>query len=158
MVAIRPVSGAADIATAATLFREYAASLNVSLCFQDFDREVAELPGAYSPPEGGLWLAELKGVPIGCIALRPLGGNLERIGEVKRLYVRPAGRGSGAGRALVETLLAAARRIGYRRLRLDTLSTMQAAQRLYESFGFRDGPAYCFNPQPDVRYMELTLT
>jgi ribosomal protein S18 acetylase RimI-like enzyme len=120
------------------LFVEYADTLDRSICFKDFERELAELPGRYSPPEGGLWLALDEANPGGCVGLRKLA---EGVSEMKRLYVRPAFRGRGWGRALAEAAIHAARAAGCERLRLDTLSTMQAAIALYESLGFRRLPA-----------------
>jgi GNAT superfamily N-acetyltransferase len=151
--AIREATSSADIAHARELFREYAAWLAVDLCFQDFDQELATLPGKYAPPRGRLFLAGDD--PVGCIALRPL--DEEGVGEVKRLYVRPAARGSGLGRRLVETVLSHARAIGYRELRLDTADWMSDAVRLYAKLGFRECPPYYHNPMPGVVYMSLVL-
>ena len=116
---IEPTASTADVATAFALIREYADALGVDLCFQDLERELAELPGAYAPPRGRLFLARVDGQTAGCVALRPLGPD---VCEMKRLYVRPAFRGAGAGRALVERVLAEAKAIGYRRMVLDTLA------------------------------------
>ena len=152
---IVPVRSAADLAAAAQLFRDYAASLDFSLCFQDFDRELAELPGAYAPPRGTILLAREDGVPVGVVALRPLGAD---ICEMKRLYLAPASRGGGLGRQLVLAIIAAARQRGYRAMRLDTVqSSMPAAIALYRALGFREIPAYTHNPLPDVLYLELAL-
>ena len=132
---IRPAATPAAVAAARALFEEYAASLDVDLCFQNFAAELSGLPGAYAPPRGRLLLAGPHDRPHGCIALRPLphdGGTAESIsmGEVKRLYVRPEARGGGLGRALVDALVAEARAIGYRELKLDTLATMREARAL----------------------------
>ncbi len=136
------------------LFVEYQREIGVSLCFQGFDRELATLPADYARPRGRLWLARSGATAAGCIALRPLEGD---VGEVKRLYVRPAFRAGGLGRRLAELAIAAAREIGYRELKLDTLRTMTAAQRLYSDLGFADAPRYNDNPLADVRFMALAL-
>jgi len=151
---IRPASSIADVETARTLFREYEKSLGISLCFQNFVEEVAALPGAYAPPEGRLLLATVGDAAAGCVALRKIG---EGIGEMKRLYVRPAHRGTGLGRRLTEALLDEARSMGYRAIRLDTLPTMKEAQALYLSLGFTDIPPYNDHPLEGTRFMELRL-
>lgn len=143
-----------ELGAVQALFREYAASLQVALDFQGFDREVAGLPGDYAPPRGALLVARTERTVVGCIALRPLEG---ATAEVKRLYVRPEHRGGGLGLRLVEALLDEARRKGYRRLRLDTLPDMEAAQALYERLGFREIPPYTTNPVPGARFLELVL-
>jgi ribosomal protein S18 acetylase RimI-like enzyme len=153
-LSIEPAASADDVATAFALIREYADTLGVDLCFQDLERELAELPGAYAPPRGRLLLARLDGRVAGCIALRPLGPD---VCEMKRLYVRPAFRGSGAGRALVETVLGEARAAGYRRMVLDTLATMEAALALYRAFGFRPTQPYYANPIGGTVYLERSL-
>ncbi len=136
------------------LIEEYAASLNVDLCFQDLDHELANLPDEYGPPGGAFLLAEENGACLGCIGLRRI---FDGIGEVKRLYVKPAARGRGAGRLLAEGIVAAARRLGYARLRLDTLPDMQEAQALYATLGFEAIAAYRFNPVPGTAFLELSL-
>jgi putative acetyltransferase len=151
--AIREAVSAADIAHARELFEEYAAWLNVDLCFQGFADELATLPGKYAPPRGRLFLAG--DPPVACIALRPL--EEAGVGEVKRLYVRPPARGTGLGRALVETVLSHARAIGYRELRLDTADWMADALRLYGRLGFRERSPYYHNPMPGVVFMSITL-
>jgi ribosomal protein S18 acetylase RimI-like enzyme len=155
---IRHAVTAAEIAQARLLFDEYAASIGVDLCFQNFSTELATLPGAYAPPRGALWLAGPALRPSGCVALRPLPDGDPLIGEVKRLYVRPDARGSGLGRALVLRALAEASAIGYRELKLDTLPTMAAARALYASLGFRECAAYYRTPLDGVVYMSLALT
>jgi ribosomal protein S18 acetylase RimI-like enzyme len=141
---IEQAKSADDLAAAFALIREYADALGVDLCFQDLERELAELPGAYAPPRGRLLLARGDdGSPAGCVALRPLGAD---VCEMKRLYVRPASRGRGLGRMLVTAVLDAAREIGYRRMVLDTLATMTEAQALYRSLGFRPTAPYYDNP------------
>jgi len=156
MVTIRPALSPEDITTARSLFVEYAASVGDDLCFQDFEKELDGLPGAYQPPEGALLLAERAGEAVGCVALRPL--DPPAIAEIKRLYVRRAGRGAGAGRALIDAILAEARRAGYERVRLDTLPVMKEAQSLYRALGFVEIPAYRKYPVPGTIFMELALT
>ncbi|HZZ91860.1 MAG TPA: GNAT family N-acetyltransferase [Usitatibacter sp.] len=128
-----------EFAHARRLFEEYQASLGISLDFQGFRDELETLPGAYAPPRGALLLASADGNLAGCIAMRPLDAEEA---EVKRLYLRPAYRGLGLGRRLVETLTRRAADIGYSGLRLDTLATMQAAMRLYEAMGFEETAPY----------------
>lgn len=136
------------------LFREYAQSLGVDLDFQDFDAELAQLPGKYAPPGGILLLATEGGSARGCVALRPLSPG---VCEMKRLYVRPAARGRGFGVALARAVLDEAARLGYATMRLDTLERLSEAMRLYETLGFRRIPAYYANPLPEVVYWELDL-
>jgi ribosomal protein S18 acetylase RimI-like enzyme len=136
------------------IFREYATGLGVDLAFQDFERELEELPGKYSRPRGCVLLARADGRVIGCIAMRPVD---ETVCEMKRLYVRPEARGLRLGRRLADSICAAAREAGYARIRLDTLPTMARAQEMYVSMGFRPIPAYVFNPVQGTKYMELDL-
>ena len=151
---IVPVAAPEHIATARWLFREYEASLGIELSFQGFAREVAELPGAYAPPAGRLFLAINDAEPAGCIALRPLG---DGVCEMKRLYVRPSARGARLGRRLAETVIREARAIGYTHMRLDTLPSMKEAFALYQTLGFREIAPYCENPIAGTRFMELDL-
>jgi GNAT superfamily N-acetyltransferase len=143
-----------DLEDVRALLREYESALGIPLDFQHFDREVAELPGAYGPPRGSLLVARRGADAIGCVALRPIE---PEICELKRLYVRPAARGTGLGRRLAEAALAEARRIGYRRIRLDTLPGMEAAQSLYEQMGFSEIEPYTTNPVAGTRFLELEL-
>jgi putative acetyltransferase len=136
------------------LLQEYAASLPMPLDFQGFDREFAELPGAYAPPRGALLIARAPDGIVGCVALRPLDGS---ICEMKRLYVRPTQRGSGLGRQLVQAIVARGRELGYERMRLDTGPWMTAAHALYTEAGFVEIPQYTVNPVPGARFLELEL-
>lgn len=149
-----PARTPAHLTTTRELFREYSASLDIDLCFQGFEAELAELPGRYAPPSGEILLAESDGHWLGCVALRELA---PQIAEMKRLYVRPTARGLGLGRLLTQAILDAARDHAYRAIRLDTLATMESAIRLYESLGFRDIKPYYPNPIPGARYFEKTL-
>ncbi|MGI9164791.1 MAG: GNAT family N-acetyltransferase [Pyrinomonadaceae bacterium] len=146
----------ADIQRARELFEEYAAWLGLNLCFQNFDKELAELPGEYVPPAGRLLLAVEDNQVAGCVALRSIG---EGSCEMKRLYVRPNFRGRGLGRDLAESMLSAAREIGYERMRLDTLpGKMGLALAMYRSLGFRGIDPYYLNPVAGAMFMELALT
>jgi putative acetyltransferase len=136
------------------LFVEYAKAIQVDLCFQDFDRELAELPGRYAPPEGRLLLSLDGTKAAGCVALRKIG---DGICEMKRLYVRPAFRGKGLGRALAGEIIAAAKQAGYERMRLDTLGSMKEAIALYHSLGFQRVRPYYDNPNACAVFMELKL-
>ncbi len=152
---IIPASSPAQIAQARELFLEYAASLGFSLCFQNFDQELAELPGDYAPPEGRLLLAEYEGQIAGCVALHQIDAG---ICEMKRLYLRPPFRGKGLGRALAEYLIAEARQMGYRRMRLDTVEpVMKDAVAMYRAMGFHEITPYRPNPMAGTLYMELDL-
>ncbi|MBA3598600.1 MAG: GNAT family N-acetyltransferase [Methylibium sp.] len=140
------------------LFREYAAALDIDLCFQDFDAELAGLPGEYAEPAGALLLAWCDGSLAGCVALRPLPDADEANAcEMKRLYVRRAFRRFGLGRLLAETLIDRARVAGYSAMLLDTLDEMEAARELYASLGFEEVPPYYFNPLPGAHYLRVAL-
>jgi len=140
-----------DVELVRTLFREYEAGLGVSLCFQDFDEEVARLPAGYD----ALLVAWLGDEPAGCIGVRRLD---DGVCEMKRLYVRPSARGAGLGRALALASIEHARALGYERMRLDNLpSHMAAAYELYQSLGFVEIEPYTHNPYEGVKFMELQL-
>jgi putative acetyltransferase len=144
-----------QIAQARELFLEYAQSLGFSLCFQNFDKELAELPGEYLPPAGRLLLAEFEGQLAACVALHELSPG---ICEMKRLYLRPQFRAKGVGRALAERIIDEARQIGYQRMRLDTVEpVMKDAVAMYRKLGFREIAPYCANPMAGAIYMELEL-
>jgi AhpD family alkylhydroperoxidase len=151
---IRPAHSSADIAAVRELFLEYARALDFAFCFQDFERELAGLPGDYAPPGGCLLLAEEGGAAVGCAALRALA---EGVGEMKRMYLRPALRGAGHGRRLAEALIAAARQQGCRRLRLETMPGMTAAIPLYRSLGFVPIAPYRDPAAPGALHLELRL-
>jgi len=154
----RPV-GAAELAETQAIFREYAASLDVDLCFQNFETELAGLPGEYVSPSGHLLLAWVGDALAGCGALRALeGSDYANACEMKRLFVRPGFRGLGLGRVITEALLDEARRAGYSHLLLDTLDDMEAARELYTSLGFEEIPPYYFNPIAGAHYLKADLT
>jgi GNAT superfamily N-acetyltransferase len=154
MIEIVQAHSQQDIAEVRVLFREYAASLGDDFYYGDFERELAGLPGKYAPPEGVLLIAKEEKEAVGCAALRKIG---DGIGEMKRLYLRPAFRGKGAGRNLALAIIAEARKIGYGRLRLDTLPKLREAIGLYRSLGFQEIEPYAYNPIEGVRYFELAL-
>jgi ribosomal protein S18 acetylase RimI-like enzyme len=148
-------SSADEIDHARQLFREYEAWLNLDLCFQNFEKELAELPGAYAPPAGRLLLALENDELVGCVALRKLNDDAC---EMKRLFLRPQFHGRGLGRTLAERIIDEARDIGYQRMRLDTLSEqMGNAIALYRALGFREIAPYYQNPVPGALFMELQL-
>jgi len=144
-----------DLEEARTLFKEYEAGLGISLCFQSFDQELANLPGDYAPPQGRLLLAREHDQLLGCIALRPVGPTTC---EMKRLFVRPEYRARGLGRVLAEAIIEEARKIGYAHMRLDTLpGRMDRAIALYRSIGFVEIPPYYNTPVDTTTFMELDL-
>ena len=152
---IAPPKTPAQIAQVRELFLEYASSLGFSLCFQNFDQELAGLPGDYAPPDGRLMLALYEGELAGCVALHKLDSE---ICEMKRLYLRPKFRGKGLGPLLAENIIGEARRIGYRRMRLDTVEpVMKDAVAMYRRLGFKEIAPYRPNPMPGTLYMELEL-
>jgi len=149
---------AAEIDALREIFREYAASLKVDLCFQDFDEELRTLPGEYAEPRGALLLAHVDGQIGGCCALRPLDSvDYPNACEMKRLYVRPTFRGLGLGRQLAEAIMDAARVGGYATVLLDTLDDMEAARTLYEDVGFVEIPPYYHNPIAGAHYLKADL-
>ncbi len=154
MIKIRDATTTELIADAKALFTEYAASLNFDLCFQGFDRELAEFPGDYTAPDGGLYVARFERRSIGCVGFRPFE---QGVCEMKRLYVQPDFRGGRTGLRLADTAIQAARANGYRRMRLDTLSSMKAANQLYRSLGFVEIAPYRSNPIEGALYLELNL-
>ena len=140
------------------IFREYAEALGIDLCFQNFDAELAALPGDYAEPGGALLLAYCDGELAGCGALRPLPEADEANAcEMKRLYVRRAFRRFGLGRLLAEALIDRARSRGYSAMLLDTLDDMEAARELYASLGFEEVPPYYYNPIPGAHYLRVGL-
>ncbi len=143
-----------DLAAVRELLAEYQTSLGIDLEFQGFAAELAGLPGAYAPPRGALLLATIDGHAVGCVAVRPID---DAQCEMKRLYVRPSGRGHGLGRTLAGRAVAHARTAGFRRMLLDTLPTMGDAQRLYGTLGFVDVPPYRANPIAGTRFLALDL-
>lgn len=155
MTEIISATSGAHLAAVRVLFEEYAASLGIDLEFQGFAAEMARLPGEYAPPAGRLLLGLDGAEVVGCVALRLFEAG---VCEMKRLYVRPAYRGSGWGRRLAERVVAEGRAAGYRAMRLDTLPGMTEARRLYTALGFRAIPAYRHNPIPGTAFLELDLT
>ena len=154
---IAPARIGADLAAVTSLFEAYAASLEIELTYQDFEAELARLPGEYAPPKGRLLLARApRGEPLGCVALRPL--STPGCCEMKRLFVTPESRGMGLGRALVQAIVGEARTIGYGEMRLDTLPTMAAAQAMYREAGFRPIPPYYQTPIAGTVFLGLTLS
>ncbi|MBN8531441.1 MAG: GNAT family N-acetyltransferase [Alphaproteobacteria bacterium] len=148
-----------DIAAIRALFEEYQRFLGFDLCFQGFSEELAQLPGKYGPPDGILLLARVENALAGCIALYRMNtpAGEPKTGEIKRLYVRENYAGQGIGKALFSAVIDRARKMGYGRLRLDSLRRMTQAGKLYRQFGFSEIQPYNYNPQEDVYYMELTL-
>jgi HAD superfamily hydrolase (TIGR01549 family) len=156
-IRIAPARTPAGVEDARRLFREYEASLGIDLCFQNFEQELAQLPGRYAPPNGALLLARAGRAGLaGCVALRPLPPE-DGVCEMKRLYLRDGFRGRGVGRMLAEAIIAEARRIGYRKMRLDTLPSMVRAIPLYRSLGFTEIAPYTENPVEGVLFLEKEL-
>ncbi len=151
-------SAPSDLDEVRAIFREYAEGLGIDLYFQQFDEELATLPGEYALPRGALLVARVDGELAGCCALRPLDApDYPNAAEMTRLYVRKAFRGFGLGRHLAEAVLDAARQAGYACVLLDTLDDMEAARALYEELGFEDIPPYYHNPVPGAHYLKADL-
>jgi len=153
-VIIKPADDDSMIQSARKLFLEYAESLNFNLCFQNFEKELADLPGEYAKPGGRLLLLYNDNEPAGCVALRQ---ESDKISEMKRLYVMPKYRGKGFGRKLAIEVIRQAKEIGYERMKLDTVPSMKEAIKLYRELGFMEVTAYRYNPVEGAIYMELDL-
>ena len=159
VIVLRSPAHTADLLATRTIFMEYASSLNVDLCFQDFEQELDALPGEYTDPRGALLLAWVDGEVAGCCALRPFdASDYANAAEMKRLYVRPAYRGLGLGRLLTEAILDAARAAAYHCVLLDTLDDMEAARALYEDLGFVEIPPYYHNPHAGAHYLKVNIS
>ena len=154
MIEIEQASNQEDIEIARKLFLEYQQWLNTDLCFQGFEQELANLPGKYAEPSGAILLAKYQGEIIGCVAVRPLKGD---ICEMKRLWVRPEFQGLSAGRLLAESIIKKARELGYKTMQLDTLQRLNKAIKLYQQLGFKQIKPYYDNPLDEVVYWELAL-
>lgn len=158
VIALVPLEAAGSVEPAREILREYAASLAIDLCFQNFDAELAALPGEYAAPSGQLLLAFVDGALAGCGGLRALpDADHANACEMKRLFVRPAFRRCGLGRLMAEALLDEARRAGYSSILLDTLDEMESARELYASLGFVETAPYYFNPIPGAHYLKADL-
>jgi ribosomal protein S18 acetylase RimI-like enzyme len=155
MMLIRIAESPQDVKLIRELFREYQASIGVDLCFQNFESELEGLPGKYAQPEGRLYLAFDGKQAAGCAGLRKIE---ESVCELKRLYVRPLYRGQGIGRRLTVQAVNDARKIGYTRMRLDTLPSMGRALDLYSDLGFKPIPPYTQNPVEGALFLELRLS
>ena len=157
-ITVEAANGSTDMAAVRDIFRDYAAELGVDLCFQNFESELAGLPGDYAAPRGALLTARVDGEMAGCCAIRPLDSvNYPNACEMKRLYARPTFRGLGLGRSLVELALEFALSAGYECVLLDTLSDMEAARALYEDLGFEEIPPYYHNPIAGAHYLRAQL-
>lgn len=157
-IQIQTFSGSSELGMVRELFAEYARSLAIDLCFQNFEAELACLPGDYAPPRGALLLAWAGQELVGCCALRPLDTvDYPNACEMKRLYVRPALRGCGVGRRLAEAVMTAAQQAGYAALLLDTLSEMETARAMYQDLGFTEVPPYYYNPIEGAHYLMARL-
>lgn len=152
-------TGPEELAAVRELFCEYAQNLTIDLCFQQFDEELASLPGDYAAPRGTLLLALVDGAIAGCCALRPFdNADYPNASEMKRLFVRKAFRGFGLGRQLTEAALDAARQAGYACVLLDTLDDMESARALYADLGFESIPPYYHNPVAGAHYLKVEIT
>ena len=153
-IQIQVLEGTDQIDQVRALFKEYASSLDIDLCFQNFETELADLPGDYAPPRGALFIARSAQKIVGCCALRPLdNADYPNACEMKRLYVRPALRGCGLGRRLAEAVLQAAQQAGYTYVLLDTLSEMETARAMYQDLGFVEVAPYYYNPIEGAHYL-----
>jgi ribosomal protein S18 acetylase RimI-like enzyme len=158
LIELAPPATPEELDEVRAVFSEYAQGLDVDLCFQNFDEELAQLPGEYAPPRGALFLAKVDGEVAGCCALRPLDSvDYPNAAEMKRLYVRKPFRNFGLGRELAEAALDAAREAGYACVLLDTLDDMEAARDLYEELGFQEIPPYYHNPIAGAHYLKCSL-
>ena len=157
-IQIQSFASPSELEAVRTLFKEYAHSLEIDLCFQNFEAELASLPGDYAAPRGALMLAWSQQELVGCCALRPLDAvDYPNACEMKRLYVRPALRGSGLGRRLAEAVMEAAQQAGYAYILLDTLSEMETARAMYQELGFTEVPPYYYNPIEGAHYLMARL-
>lgn len=154
MITIQAADFPNDLVTVRDLFREYAESLGIDLGFQDFEAELATLPGKYQHPAGRVMLALKDSDVVGCVALRPIDG---KTCEMKRLYVRPSCRGEQLGRKLATRICQEAREAGYAKICLDTLPSMASAKQIYFDLGFKTTEPYVFNPIPDALFLALEL-
>ena len=154
MLKLETVTDGDNLVQVHNLFVEYQKYLGIDLCFQNFDQELASLPGDYAPPEGRLLLAWWDSKIAGCVALRKI---TPEVCEMKRLFIRPEFRGKGIGRKLAIAIIEEAIKIGYKKMRLDTLPVMEEAIALYKRLGFKETEAYCYNPVQGALYMELDL-
>jgi putative acetyltransferase len=154
MISVVPARTEKDLRQAKILFKEYAAALDFGLDFQNFEEELADLPGGYAQPEGCLLLALHRDQVAGCVSLRKIG---QDTCEMKRLFVRPSFRHLGIGKALAQRVIQEAKKKGYTRMRLDTVPSMKEARALYKKLGFEAIPSYCHNPIPGAVFLELKL-
>jgi ribosomal protein S18 acetylase RimI-like enzyme len=158
-ITLRTPSTPAELDAVRDIFREYASTLGVDLCFQGFDAELAQLPGDYAEPRGALLVAVVEGAVAGCCALRPLDtADYPNASEMKRLFVRKAFRGFGLGRELAEAMLDRARQAGYACVLLDTLDDMESARALYTDLGFEEIPPYYHNPIAGAHYLKVDIS
>ena len=153
-ITIQKIASTEDLEEIKALFREYEKFLGVSLCFQNFEEELAKLPAKYAEPEGSIFLAKVDGASAGCVALWKLE---EGVCEMKRLYVKPAFQGLGLGKKLAQTIMAEAEKKGYKKMKLDTLRRLASANHLYKSLQFTETIPYNYNPEGDVAYFEKDL-
>ena len=153
-ITIQKINSAEDLEAVKQLFREYANFLQVDLCFQGFEDELAKLPAKYAEPEGSIFLAKVDVIPAGCVGLWKLG---EGICEMKRLYVKPSFQGLGLGKKLTKIVMEEAKNKGYQTMKLDTLKRLQSANYIYHDLGFTEINPYNFNPEMDVVYFEKAL-